>query len=184
MMAALGSAMALMILLGWIAFALLGIGFAAPLTVWLGIAFGVLCVVFLRETTGLRGMVALLAPFGIMLPALALRHMAGHLGLAFTPFHTGEILIFLLLYLAFLAAAMGALPLDIYRLGFAPLPVALMVLALVAYGAAQGSLFIPALAVLGQLIWVLGWGSSNWFDHMLHVALIPVAIVVLILRLT
>jgi hypothetical protein len=42
--------------------------------------------------------------------------------------------------------------------------------------------FLPLVAVLGQALWLMGWGSSNWFDHVLHAVLVPVTTVVLILR--
>jgi len=38
-------------------------------------------------------------------------------------------------------------------------------------------------AVAGQALWVAGRGSSNWFDHVLHALLLPVAGVVLILHM-
>jgi hypothetical protein len=61
-------------------------------------------------------------------------------------------------------------------------PVAVMVLAVCAYGLWSGTLFLPLVAVLGQALWVAGLGSSNWFDHVLHAGLVPVAGVVLILQ--
>ena len=83
----------------------------------------------------------------------------------------------------FLASAMGVLPVDLYRLGYAPGPVAAMVLAVCGYGLWSGALFLPLVAVAGQALWVAGRGSSNWFDHVLHALLLPVAGVVLILHM-
>ncbi|MGM0742366.1 MAG: hypothetical protein ACQEVT_12415 [Pseudomonadota bacterium] len=173
----------LAVLLGWMAFALLGWALAAPLAVWVGGAIGGLAVLLARNTLPLRGMVALLAPFGVMLPAIALRDMAAGAGLPVVPFATFELLVFLVLYLAFLTSAIGLVRLDAYRIGYAPLPVAVMVLAVCLYGFLTGNWFLPLVAVLGQGMWVSGWGSSNWFDHVTHVLLVPVALVVLILRL-
>lgn len=172
----------LAVVLAWVVFALTGWVVAAPVSVWLGGALGALAVLLLRDTLPLRGLVALLAPFGVMLPALALRHMAAKLGLPVVPFGTLELVVFLLAYLVFLASAMGALPLDFYRLGYAPWPVAAMVLAICAYGLVTGNWFLPLVVVVGQALWLTGWGSSNWFDYVTHVLLVPVAAVVLVLR--
>ena len=64
-----------------------------------------------------------------------------------------------------------------------PLSVAVMVLAVCAYGFVTGNWFLPLVAVLGQAAWVMGWGSSNWFDYVLHVVMWPVALVVLVGRI-
>jgi len=127
--------------------------------------------------------VALLAPFGAMLPALALRDVAVRLGLPVPGFATWELAAFLVLYTGFLAAAFGLVPADVYRLGYAPVPVAATVLGLCAYGFATGNWFLALIAVLGQAAWVMGWGSSNWFDHVLHVLMWPLAVAVLVTRL-
>ena len=173
----------LAVILGWIVFAIAGWFVTGPASVWMGFAVGATAVLLFRDTLPLRGMVALLAPFGVMLPALALRHMGAKLGLPVMPFSAIELAIFLVAYVAFLATAMGVIPVDVYRLGYAPLPVAGMVLAVCLYGLITGNWFLPLVAVLGQALWVLGWGSSNWFDHVTHVLLVPVTAVVLVTRL-
>ena len=173
---------ALAIVLAWIVFALAGWIVAPWLAVALGVVLAVAVIGLARDTLVPGGLVALLAPFGVMLPALALRHMGGSLGLPVVPFGTLEIVVFLGLYVAFLAASMGVFPVDPYRLGYAPVPVGVMVLAVCLYGAVTGNPFLPLVAVLGQVAWVMGWGSSNWFDYVLHVLMVPVAVVVLVQR--
>jgi len=173
----------LAVILAWLVFALAGWVVGPSASVWIGGAVGAAAVLAFRDTLPLRGMVALLAPFGVMLPALALRHMAAKLGLPVVPFSTLELLGFVLVYVVFLASAMGVVPVDIYRFGYAPLPVAAMVLAVCLYGLLTGNWFLPLVVVLGQLLWVSGWGSSNWFDHVTHVLLVPVVVVVLVTRL-
>ncbi|MDO5756992.1 MAG: hypothetical protein Q4P24_05675 [Rhodobacterales bacterium] len=182
-MSALASTAWLALLLGWMAWGAFSLGLAAPVSLGLGLVLGAGCAVLLRDTLPLRGLVAVLGPVGIVLPLLILRQMAAHLGVAVQPFGSGALVIFILLYGVFLASAAGVVPVDIYRLGYAPWPVAVMALALCALGMWQGALFLPVLAVAAQAIWVIGWGSSNWFDHILHPALIPVALIVLLLRL-
>ncbi len=172
----------LAVIVAWVVFALAGWVVAEPASVWIGGAVGVAAVLLFRDTLPMRGMVALLAPFGVMLPALALRHIGAKLGLPVVPFSGVELAVFLVVYVAFLASAMGVIPVDVYRLGYAPLPVGAMVLAVCLYGLATGNWFLPLVAVTGQALWVLGWGSSNWFDYVTHVLLVPVAGIALILR--
>ncbi|SLN24003.1 hypothetical protein ROA7450_00970 [Roseovarius albus] len=171
------------VLLGWLGFVAISFMTDTQMAAIAGLAFGISCVVMLRETVVLRGLVAVLEPVGVILPVLALRHVAGKLGVEITPLTTVELLVFLALYIAFLLTAFDVIPVEAYRLGYAPVPVAVMVLLACAYGAATGNLLVPLVAVVGQLLWVLGWGSSNWFDHVLHVLLVPVIFATLIGRL-
>ena len=171
------------VLLGWIVYALTGLFAPVPIALVAGVVFGALCVLVFRDTVAVRGFIAVLGPIGIVLPLLALRQMAAGVGLPGAPFGTVELLVFVMLYMAFIATAMGVLPVDLYRLGYAPISVAVMVLALCAYGALSGNAFVPLLAVSGQALWVVGWGSSNWFDHVTHALLVPIIFVVLIARL-
>lgn len=182
-MTALLSTLSLAILLGWVAWGALSLGLGLPQSLILGLAIGGLCAFGLRATLPVGVIVAVLDPIAIVLPLLALRHMAAALGVPVQPFGTGELMVFLLLYLTFLATAAGALPWEVYRLGYAPIPVALIALALCAFGLWQGAVFVPFVAVAGQALWVMGLGSSNYFDHILHASLVPVVIVALILRL-
>lgn len=173
----------LAIVLGWVAWGLLGMALDLPLALALGLMLGAVCAVVLKGTLVTGAVMAVLDPIAVVLPLLALRHMAASLGVPVQPFETPHLVVFLVLYIAFLAAAMGLLPGEVYRLGYAPLPVAVLVFGICALGLWQGTLFLPLVAVMGQALWVLGWGSSNYFDHILHAALVPVVIVVLILRL-
>ena len=171
------------ILLGWVAYATTGLVISSTIALIIGAAVGGLAVLVFRDTIVVRGVIAVLGPIGIVLPLLALRHVAAGLGVTVAPFGTLELLVFVLVYMGFIATSMGVIPLDIYRLGYAPLPVGVMVLAMCLYGALTGSLFFPILAVLGQALWVMGWGSSNWFDHVTHALLVPIVFIVLFLRL-
>ncbi len=171
----------LAVVLGWAGFALAGL-WAGPLGASAAGAAVAALVLARRGGLVVSGAMALLSPVGVMLPALALRHMAAAWGLPVAPFATAELLIFLAAYGLFLASAMGLVPVDLYRLGYAPVPVAAMVLAVCGYGLWSGALFLPLVAVAGQALWVAGLGSSNWFDHVLHAMLVPVVVVALIAR--
>lgn len=172
----------LAVVLGWVAFALVGLWAGPEMASFAGGVAAAL-VLTLRHTVVVAGAMALLAPLGVMLPALALRHAAAIWGVPVIPFGTTELLVFLTTYAVFLASATGLVPVDLYRLGYAPRPVAAMVLAVCACGLWSGTLFLPLVAVAGQALWVAGLGSSNWFDHILHAVLVPVVLVALILRM-
>ena len=182
-MTGLLSSAALAVLIGWVIYALASLAMSVPMAAGLGAVIGLSAVMFAPGSMAVGGLVAVLAPFGVMLPALALRHVGIGFGLPVVPFSNAELIVFLIAYLAFLSAAMGVIPVDLYRYGYAPVPVAIMVLAICAYGLATGNPFLPLVAVCAQLVWMLGWGSSNWFDGVLHLALVPVCIVVLIQRM-
>lgn len=181
-MTGIGASVALAIVLCWVVFALSGLLMADVWAAALAVAVGVLSVTLFRDTVAVNVMVALLAPFGVMLPVLALRHVGMRFGLEFPVFGTIELAVFLVVYVVFLMAAFDVLPVDLYRYGYAPVPVAAMVLAVCAYGFVTGNWVLPLVAVLGQAFWVMCWGSSNWFDYVLHVVLVPVVAVVLIGR--
>ena len=159
-------------------------GYLLPMTVALalGALVGFAALIFPKNPVS-RGLIAILDPVGVVLPLLALRHMAGWFGLSGYAFSATELTVFLIVFVLFLAAATDKLPFDPYRLGYSPIPVALVVLAICLIGAVQGSFFLPALAVLAQVLWVLRWGSSNYFDHILHATLVPVVLIELIGRL-
>ena len=171
----------LAVVMGWVGHALIGSWAGPDVALGLGLAVGALTLLA-RRTRPLAGLMALMSPLGVMLPALALRQVAAASGVPVETFGTWDMVVFLLAYLGFLASVLGVVPVDIYRLGYAPVPVAVMVLVVCAYGLWSGNLFLPLVAVLGQAFWVAGCGSSNWFDHVLHAGLVPVAGVVLILR--
>lgn len=171
------------ILSGWLGYALAGLFTGPAAATVAGVALGAAGLTVLRDTVAVRGAMAVLEPIGIVLPILAIRHVLAGLGVEITPFSTVELLVFLLAYTAFLAASMGVIPVEAYRLGYAPIPVAVMVLAVCLYGALSGNWLLPLITVAGQGLWVAGIGSSNWFDHVLHATLVPVVGAVLLIRL-
>lgn len=173
---------ALAIVLGWTGFALAGL-WAGPVGASMAGGAVTALVLALRSNIVVAGAMALLSPLGVMLPALALRDVAATWGLPVVPFGTTELMIFITAYATFLASAMGVLPVDLYRLGYAPRPVAAMVLMVCGYGLVSGTLFLPLAAVAGQALWLARLGSSNWFDHVLHVVLLPVGVVALLLQM-
>ena len=179
-MTGVGASFGVAVLLSWVVFALAGWVASPGFAAGLGSVAGAGLMVVFRRSVAIGSVLALLAPVGVMLPALAIRHVAGSLGLPVGVFDAWELVSFVLFYTAFLAAGFGVLPVDLYRLGYAPGPVAVMVLVVCGYGFMAGDWFLPLVAVLGQGAWVMRWGSSNWFDYVLHVVMWPVALVVLL----
>lgn len=171
------------VILGWVCFHLLGVVLSPTAALLWAIVLAGLAVTVTWDSVGIGGLIALLAPFGVMLPALAVRHVAVQFGVPVPAFSSLEIIVFLGAYVAFLSAAFGVIQVDLYRFGYAPWPVAVMVLAVCLYALLTGNWFLAGVAVAGQFVWIMGWGSSNWFDMMLHVLLVPVAVITLILRL-
>ena len=123
--------------------------------------------------------VSVLAPFGVLLPALCLRSIARSLGVRATPFHWAELLAFVTLYGLLLAASAGLVGLDLYRFGYT-LPGALGIAVLFCLvGLMMDSLFLPLVALTSLALWSFGFGSSNAFDNFTHLALLPVALIAL-----
>ncbi len=181
-MKSLVASVTIAIVTGWLGLVLGRLILPLPLAIIAGIALGVLSVTWLRHGLALKSCTGLMEPMGIVLPVLALRHVAQLLGFDTGMFATAELVLFVLAYMAFLATTFGYLRGDAYRLGYAPLPVGIMVLGVCVYGAMREDITLPLIAVLAQLFWIRGWGSSNWFDHVLHVALLPLVILQLGVR--
>lgn len=121
--------------------------------------------------------VSVLAPFGVLLPALCLRSISRSLGVRITPFHWIELLAFIILYSLFLAASAGMLGFDPYRYGYT-LPGAIgIALVFCLIGFLMDSLFLPLVALISTVLWFFGLGSSNAFDNVTHVILLPVALI-------
>lgn len=173
----------LALILAWLSWGVMSF-FAGPfIGVPIGLVSGVAAVFYLRSSMALRGLVAVLEPMGIVLPILILRQMLGAIGVPFEPFGGLELFLFLLLYIPFLACAFDLLPFDPYRLGYRALPVAGVALVICLLALLSGQWVLALIAVAGQGLWVFRLGSSNYFDHILHVTLVPVAVVVLIARI-
>ena len=173
----------LSIVLAWAAFMAFSAVLSPVAAVLSGALIGGGATHVLRNSRALGGIVAVLEPIGVVLPLLALWHMAGALGADLPRLSTLELLIFIIVWSGFLAASMGVVRAEPYRLGYAPVPVGVMVLMVCLYGALTGNPLLPLIAVAGQTLWMLRLGSSNWFDHVAHAVLVPVAVVALIGRI-
>ncbi|MEM7733951.1 MAG: hypothetical protein AAF280_14385 [Pseudomonadota bacterium] len=178
-MTQVGSSLALAALVAWVVQGVALVALAPLAATVLGAAAGAAAVALSRRIV-FGGAVALLSPFGVMLPSLALGRVLARLGVDLPGFSVSELVVFLAGYTVFLCSAFGVLRVDLYRLGYGPVPVAGMVLAVCLYAALAGNWVLALVAVVSQFFWVMRWGSSNWFDYVLHVLLWPVALVALV----
>ena len=126
---------------------------------------------------------AVFAPFGVLLPVLAARSLAASLGHRVTRFASLDLIVVLGLYVTYLCAALGVFAWDPYPLGYSSAGAGAVAVAIALYGAWRGHVSVAVGAVLGQGLWLLGAGSSNYFDHVSHALLVPVIVVVLLRRL-
>lgn len=122
---------------------------------------------------------AVLAPLGVLLPAMVLRSISRSLGIRIKPFHWAELLVFLALYSTFLSASAGLLPIDLYAFGYAPPGAIGIALFFCVWGLIRNSLFLPVTALISTTLWAFDLGSSNAFDNLSHVVLLPMALIAL-----
>ncbi len=126
--------------------------------------------------------IAVLAPFGVILPAMALQNMARGFGLNVKEFRTIELVIFVILYLVFLCASLGVFTFDPYRFGYIPLNSHIIAIIGVLYALCRQYYPLAVAILLGQVLWFFDIGSSNFFDHISHALLVPIILVCLFKR--
>lgn len=133
-------------------------------------------------------MVAVFAPFGILLPALALRDVVGRLGGAVMRFHPTEITVVLGLGALYIAASIGVFPIDPYRWGYGVLVPGIVALVGILWSLWRRHFIVTGAILVAQIVWAFGGLSPNFFDLIFHALLEPVCAVWLvkwgILRLT
>lgn len=150
----------------------------------LGFGVLILAVVALLGHELLFILIAVLAPLGVVLPGLALQDI--WLRCRDTAqtrrFSTIELTLFAGLYAGFLAASIGVVSFDPYRVFYDPVAGAVLAFFACGYALWRGHVALAVMVVLGQLAWALGLGSSNFIDHVAHVLLVPVIAVILTKR--
>lgn len=130
-------------------------------------------VVLLSYSSFVTGMfIGLLAPFGVLVPALALQNSARAIGLDTRRYSVSEMLGLWVFYLMFLMASAGVFNWEPYRYGYDAPGVAVVALALAVYAAWRGHVVVLASVILAQVLWLADIGSSNFFDQISHVLLV------------
>lgn len=172
----------LIIVTVWVAFRVISLIRPGFLALWSSLAL--VCAAFIIASESLFLIVAVLAPFGAMLPALALQNIVGRLqDRAHRVFPTSELAIVLIVYVAFLSASMGVFEFDPYRYGYFPLFGSAAAFVICGYALWRGYHYVAIASVVGQIAWIFDVGSSNYFDHITHVMVIFVIATVLAKRL-
>jgi len=148
----------------------------------IALGLGLAATVLVLSVGGLFNhmMIAAFAPFGLLLPALALRNILCMSGVPAEPFRRLDVLVLLAGYVLFLCAALGVFSFEPYRLGYHPLPGGAVALAALAYLLWRGQFVLAGAVLLGQFAWVFGIGSPNLFDHLGHALLVPVMAIYLL----
>ncbi|MEQ9693851.1 hypothetical protein [Shimia sp. SDUM112013] len=171
------------VIIFWVVFRIARWAVADRIAAALAAAVTVALLTVLADSAITLMIVAVLAPFGAMLPILAGANILAKFGRPVDRFSTVEILLALIFVTLFLAASIGALPFDPYRFGYDPLPAGAVALALCLWALWRGHVTLALAAVLGQVMWMTDTGSTNYFDHVSHMLLVPVLAITLLLRL-
>lgn len=170
------------IIIGWIAFRLGRFATGRLIGYLFGIAAGIYCVIVARDSLPILYFTAIFSPIAVTIPLLAIRNTFAIFTFPWPRFSKSEVTLFLVLYIIFLSASMGVFTFDPYRFGYDPVIAGGVALALVIYGTIRRNPFFAIVAVSGQILWVFEIGSSNYFDHITHVLLIPISLVYVLRR--
>lgn len=122
--------------------------------------------------------IAVLAPFGVMVPALCLQWSARKIGFALPRAPRLDLLALVALMLVVTLGAGGVLPIQPYAWFYSGLGAGVLALGIAAWALWRNQAFVLGAVVLGQVLWLLDVGSSNFYDHMTHFVLIPALAVV------
>lgn len=170
------------ILIGWVAFKILSFILPNKTALIFGMFIGLMSATLARETQSILYFTAILSPIAITIPLLALRSLLQTFSISCPQFSKWEMAGILAIYIAYLAASLGVLIFDPYRLGYSFVWAGTLAIMLIGYGAVRRNPFFPIAAISGQILWVSDIGSSNYFDHIGHALLVPIILVALIRR--
>lgn len=170
------------ILTGWCLYRVLGRFLPRNTTLLVAVGVGFMPFFVMPGLAFYALVIAVFAPFGMMLPVLAAQSILRDFGIGSKRFATVDLIVILVLYVGFIAASIGVIDWDPYRYGYAPLWGGAMAVGLCIYGALRGHIGVCIAALGGQILWMMDIGSSNYFDHVSHVMIIPVIATCLIRR--
>lgn len=121
-------------------------------------------------------MVALFAPFSLVVTAMALDSLARPFRRAArrAPTPAWALALALAALLAYLAASMGVIAPDPYRLGYHPAAPGALVAILLLWSWMRGDAWLALACLAAQSLWLAGLGSDNGFDQIAHALLVPI----------
>jgi len=170
------------VLVSWCLYRLLHLVLPKLPAVAVSVVAGFVPFIIFPELLFYSMIIAIFAPFGLLLPMAAVQGFFRDFGYPVNRFATVDLVIVLILYLIFVSASVGVVTWDPYRYGYDPVWGGFVALILCLYGMLREHLGIVIIALAGQFLWMLGIGSSNFFDHVSHVLIIPVILVCLFQR--
>lgn len=171
--------MGLFIVSFWVAFRVLYPFVSRELALYISGVIIVILYIFSFEIITI--LIAIFAPFGILLPTLALQDIARKCKVYdFGTYPVHELVLVLIIYVAFLSASIGVFHFDPYRFGYSPAIGSSIALTACGYALWRGYYVIAVALILGQIAWTFDLGSSNYFDHMTHVIIVPIIFIVLV----
>lgn len=162
------------IVLGWV-FQLIPAGQRLERHFYFTYAMGFLfCAVSASLVEGFGGLwMAVLAPFGVMLPALCVRDSLRKVGWVAPDVPPMDLLVFAGLMGFVVLGAFGLVPVFAYGWFYGGVGPAVLAVALAAWALWRGQIVVLIAVLLAQLQWLADHGSSNFYDHVAHFALIP-----------
>lgn len=116
---------------------------------------------------------AVLAPFGAMLPALCLRSSLRRVGWVAPDVPRADLLVFAGLMIFVILGAFGLVPVFAYGWFYGGIGPAVLAVALAAWALWRGQIVVLIAVAVAQVLWLADLGSSNFYDHVAHFALIP-----------
>lgn len=181
-MSGLYEACAAGVLASWCLFRLLQLVLPKVPALVVAVTVGLVPFILLPELLFHSMTIAIFAPFGLILPMVAVQGFFRDFGYTVKRFATVDLGVVLILYLFFVSASVGVVAWDPYRYGYDPVWGGAVAFLLCLYGVLRGHPGVSLVALLGQFLWINDIASSNFFDHVSHVLLIPVIVVCLIRR--
>ncbi|MEP4194212.1 MAG: hypothetical protein ABJL99_01100 [Aliishimia sp.] len=169
--------LAAIIVAGWVLHRLIAV--VVPRTVsksWLAAAsgYGAMALAGIIGGDGFGIWVSVIAPVGAMLPLLCLAS-SGRVLNVWTPPRAPRIdklvLFFLILLVAFSAAGFG--PLNLYAHFYEGLGPVLLASGLALWALWRRQVVVLVAVIFAQCLWLLDIGSSNFYDQVSHLALLP-----------
>ena len=164
--------MGLSIIFTWIVFSALRFALKPLASITVSLLLVAIYMILLRQTEAMSLPIAVIAPLGAVLPAMAIHNIMQHCNVPLKRFSNSELLFFTVGLLAFLIASIGTIQFDPYRFGYYPLTGTFIAFLASLYLMMRGHWVILIGVLIGQLAWTFDISSTNIFDHISH-GLIP-----------